>query len=103
MYLQYVRSILTIKNQGIKQDQVIPKEKAVALRHMADQLLFMLEGEMIYIQTSVDFLTTHVKISGKGYWGKLKPLLTHLKGMEHMNHTLAVDYMYMARWRVDTS
>ena len=67
------------------------------------QLLFAANRERRDIQTAVSFLTTQVKAPDEDDWGKVKRVLSYLKGTLHMPLILSADSLILSRWWVDAA
>ena len=81
----------------------LPEEQAVVFHHTVAHLLFMSARARRDTQTAVAFLTTRVKKPDEDDWGKLKRLLSYLKGIRNLKLTLSVDSMSIIKWWVDAS
>ena len=70
--------LFTVRDE--KEARPFKEERALAFHHTVAQLLFMATRTRRDIQVAVAFLTTQVKLSDKGDWGKLKRVLKYLNG-----------------------
>ncbi len=73
-----------------KEAQSLPEQHAIAFHHTTAQLLF-LSCTHRDIQTTVAFLTTHVKAPNEDDWGKLKRVLKYLNGTKYLKLCLSAD------------
>ncbi len=64
--------------------KVLPKEQAMAFHCTTAQLLFLSARAQRDIQPATAFLTTRVRSPDKDDCGKVKRVLTYLKGTLHM-------------------
>jgi hypothetical protein len=67
------------------------------------QLLFASARSRKDIQTAVSFLTTRVKQPDEDDWGKLKRLLSYIRGTVYMPLILKADSLSIIKWWVDAS
>jgi hypothetical protein len=68
--------------------KLLPEEQACAFHHTVVQLLFLSRGRRA-IQTTIAFLTTHVKHPDEDNWGKLRCVLKYLNGTRYLVLTLS--------------
>jgi hypothetical protein len=80
----------------------LPEEQARAFHHTTAQLLFLSRVHRD-IQTTVAFLTTHVKKPDNDDWGKLQRVLKYLHTTHSLRLTLSADSLSNIVWYVDAS
>jgi hypothetical protein len=83
--------------------KVLPEEQATAFHRMTAQLLFLSARAQRDIQSATAFLTTRVRTPDKDDWGKVKRVLSYLKGTLHMPLILSADSLMLSRWWVDAA
>jgi hypothetical protein len=83
--------------------KLLPEEQAPAFYHAVAQLLFSSARARQDIQPAVAFLTTRVKSPDEHDWGMVKPVLSYLKGTQHMPLILSADLLNLNRWWVDAT
>jgi hypothetical protein len=76
--------------------KVLPEEQAMAFHRTTAQLLFL-------SAPATDFLTTRVRSPDEDDWGKVKRVLSYLKGTLHMPLILSADSLTLSRWWVDAA
>ena len=67
------------------------------------QLLFLSARVRQDIQPTTAFLTTRVWLPDEDDWGKVKRVLSYLKGTLQMPLILLVDLLMLSRWWVDAA
>ena len=85
------------------QKQYLKETRASQFHRVVAQLLFLSSRARLDIQTTVSFLTSHVRKPVEDDWGKLVRCMTYLKGTKYMKLTLTVDTMSIIKWWVDAS
>jgi len=83
--------------------KVLPEEQAMAFHRTTAQLLFLSTRARQDIQPATAFLTTRVRLPDKDDWGKVKRVLSYLKGTLHMRLILSADSLTLSRWWVDAA
>jgi hypothetical protein len=81
----------------------LDEERARALHHSVEQLLFASSRARKDIQIAVSFLTTRVKEPYEDDWGKLKRLLKYIRATIYMPLILRADGLSIIKWWVDAS
>jgi hypothetical protein len=82
---------------------VLPEEQMMAFHRTTAQLLFLSAKAGRDIQPTTTFLTTRVRSPDEDDWGKVKRVLSYLKGTLHMPLILLADSLTLSRWWVDTA
>jgi hypothetical protein len=77
---------------------VLPEEQAMAFHRTTAQLLFLSARVRRDIQPATAFLITQVRSPYEDDWGKVKRVLSYLKGTLHMPVILAADSLTLSRW-----
>jgi hypothetical protein len=83
--------------------KVSPEEQAMAFHRRTTQLLFLNARARRDIQPATAFLTTRVRSPDEDNWGKVKRVLSYLKGTLHMPLNLSADSLTLSRWWVDAA
>jgi hypothetical protein len=81
--------------------KVLPEEQAMAFHRTTAQLLFLSSRARRDIQPATAFLTTRVRLPDKNDCGKVKRVLSYLKGTLHMPLILSADSLTLSRWWVE--
>jgi hypothetical protein len=74
----------------------LPEEQPRAFHHTTAQVLFLSARARHDIKPCTAFLTMRVKPLDKDNWGKLKKLLSYLKGTLHMPLVLSADSLTLS-------
>ncbi len=82
---------------------MLPEEQAMAFHRATAQLLFLSARGRRDIQPATAFLTTQVRSPDKDDWGKVKRVLSYLKGTLHMPLILLTDSLTLSPWWVDAA
>jgi hypothetical protein len=80
----------------------LSEEQARAFHHTNAQLLFLSRVRRD-IQTTVVFLTTHVKRPDNDDWGKLRRVLKYVHSSSYLKLTLFAESLSNIVWYVDAS
>jgi hypothetical protein len=83
--------------------KMLPEEQAMAFHCTTTQLLFLSARACRDIQPATAFLTTRVRSPDEDDWGKVKRVLSYLKGTIHMPLILSADSLTLSRWWVDAA
>jgi hypothetical protein len=83
--------------------KVLPEEQAMAFHRTTAQLLFLSARARRDIQPTTVSLTTRVRLLDEDDWGKVKRVLSNLKGTLHMPLILLADSLTLSRWWVDAA
>ena len=83
--------------------RVLPEEQAMTFHHATVQLLFLSAMAQGDIQPTTAFQTTRVRSPDEDNWGKVKRVLSYLKGTLHMPLILLADSLTLSQWGVDTA
>ncbi len=83
--------------------KVLPEEQAMAFHRTMAQLLFLSARARQDIQPATAFLTNRVRSPGEDDWGKVKRVLSYLKGTLHMPLILLADSLTLSWWWVDAA
>jgi hypothetical protein len=83
--------------------KVLLEEQAMAFHHTTAQRLFLSARARRDIQPATAFLTTRVRLPDKDDWGKVKRVLSYLKGTLHKPLILSADSLMLSRWWVDAA
>jgi hypothetical protein len=83
--------------------KVLPEEQAIAFHRTTAQLLFLSARARRDIQPTTPFLTTRVRSPDEDDWGKVKRVLSYLKGTLHMPLILSADSLMLSWWWVDAA
>ncbi len=83
--------------------KALPEEQAMAFHQATAQLLFLSRRAQRDIQPATAILTTRVRFPDKDNWGKVKMVLSYLKGTLHMPLILLADLLMLSRWWVDVA
>ncbi len=75
---------------------MLPEEQAMAFHRTTAQLLFLSARARRDIQPATAFLTTRVRPPDKDDWGKVKRVLSYLKGTIHMPLILSADSLTLS-------
>ncbi len=78
--------------------KMLPEEQAMAFHCVTTQLLFLSARAGRDIQPATAFLTTRVRSPDKDNWGKVKWVLSYLKGTIHMLLSLSADLLTLSGW-----
>ncbi len=73
----------------------------MAFHSVTAQLLFLSARARGDIQPTTAFLTTRVRLPYKDNWGKVKRVISYLKGTLHMLLILLADLLTLSQWWVD--
>ena len=84
--------LFTVRNPSLA--KVLPEEQAIAFHRMTAQRAWR------DIQPATAFLTTQVRSPDEDDWGKVKRVLSYLKGTLHMPLILSADSLTLSRWWV---
>jgi hypothetical protein len=93
--------LFTVRNPSLA--KVLPEEQAMVFHCTMAQLLFLSMTARQDIQPTTAFLTTQVRIPDKDNWGKVKRVLSYLKGTLHMPLILLADLLLLSWWWVDAA
>ena len=96
-----VDHLFTVRDPSLA--KVFLEEQAMAFHCTAAQLLFLSARAWREIQPATAFLTTRVRLPDKDDWGKVKGVLSNLKGTLHMHLILLVNLLTLSRWWVDAA
>ena len=91
-----VDHLFTVRDPSLA--KVLPEEQAMAFHRTTAQLLFLSARARQDIQPATAFLTTRVRSPDKDDWGKVKRVLSYLKGTLHMPLILSADLLTLSRW-----
>ena len=91
------------KVQDGKYGRPLPEKQAAQFHHAVEHRFFYSGRVRRYFQTAVTFLATRVKAPDKNNWGKLKRVMTYIKGSLVVNLTLMADSLFVINWWVDVS
>jgi len=80
--------------------KVLPEEQAMAFHRTMAQLLFLSARAQWDIQPATAFLTTQVRLPDENDCGKVKRVLSYLKGTLRMPLILSADSLTLSRWWV---
>ncbi len=83
--------------------KALSEEQAMVFHHATAQLLFLSAKARWDIQPATAFLTTQVRLPDKDDWGKIKRVLSYLKGTLLMSLILSADSLMLSRWWVDAA
>jgi hypothetical protein len=83
--------------------KALPEEQAMVFHRATAQLLFLSARARWDIQPATAFLTMQVRFPDEHNWGKVKRVLSYLKGTLHMPLILSADLLMLSRWWVDTA
>jgi hypothetical protein len=83
--------------------KLLLEEQAMAFQQATAQLLFLSARACQDIQPATAFLTMRVRSPDKDDWGKVKRVLSYLKGTIHMPLILSADSLMLSRWWVDAA
>jgi hypothetical protein len=83
--------------------KALPEEQAMAFHRTMAQLLFLSTRVRRDIQPATAFLTKQVRLPDEDNWGKVKSVLSYLKGTLHMPLILLADSLTLSRWWVDAA
>jgi len=78
--MEYIKNII----KDFPEAKVLPEEQVMAFHHTMAQLLFLSARARRDIQPATAFLTTRVRSPDEDNWGKVKRVLSYLKGTLHM-------------------
>ena len=92
--------LFTVREEG---QQLLEKDKAMAIHRTVAQLLFLCMKAHRDIQTGIAFFTTRMKKPDEDDWGKLKRVLQYLKGTRSLKLRLLVENLQCTKWLVDSS
>ncbi len=93
--------LFTVRDPSLA--KVLPEEQAMAFHRMTAQFLFLSARVRWDIQPTTAFLTTRVRSPDEDDWGKVKRVLSYLKGTLHMPLILLAELLTLSRWWVDTA
>jgi hypothetical protein len=93
--------LFTVRDPSLA--KVLPEEQAMAFHCTTAQLLFLSARVRRDIQPATAFLTTRVRSPDEDNWGKVKRVLSYLKGTLHMPLILSADLLTLSRWWVDAA
>jgi hypothetical protein len=93
--------LFTVRDPSLA--KVLPEEQMMAFHRTTAQLLFLSAKAGRDIQPTTTFLTTRVRSPDEDDWGKVKRVLSYLKGTLHMPLILLADSLTLSRWWVDTA
>jgi hypothetical protein len=96
-----VDHLFTVRDPSLA--KVLPEEQMMAFHCTAAQLLFLSARVRRDIQPATAFLTTRVRSPDENDWGKVKRVLSYLKGTLHMPLILSADSLILSRWWVDAA
>jgi hypothetical protein len=74
--------LFTVRDPSLA--KALPEEQAMVFNCMMAQLLFLSTSVRRDIQPATAFLTTQVRLPDKDSWGKVKMVLSYLKGTLHV-------------------
>jgi hypothetical protein len=83
--------------------KALPEEQVMAFHRAMAQLLFLSTRVRWDIQPTTAFQTRQVRLPDKDNWGKVKRVLSYLKGTLHMPLILSADSLMPSWWWVDTA
>ncbi len=83
--------------------RMLPEEQVVAFHHTTTQLLFLSARAWQDIQPATAFLSMRVRSPDEDDWGKVKRVLSYLKGTLHMPLILSADSLTLSRWWADVA
>ena len=95
------KHLLQVRKDTDPQKQYLEETRAVQLHHVVAQLLFVSRCARQDIQTTISFLTSHVKKPGEDDWSKLVHCMKYPKSTKYIKLTLAVDTISIIKWWVD--
>jgi hypothetical protein len=93
--------LFTVRDPSLA--KALPEEQAMAFHCATAQLLFLSVRARWDIQLATFFLTMRVRLPNKDDWGKVKRVLSYLKGTLHMPLILSADLLTLSRWWVDVA
>jgi hypothetical protein len=93
--------LFTVRDPSLA--KVLPEEQAMTFHRVMAQLLFLSARAWRDIQPTTAFLTTRVRLPDKDDWGKVKRVLSYLKGTLHMPLIVLTDLLILSRWWVDAA
>jgi hypothetical protein len=93
--------LFTVRDPSLA--KVLPEEQAMAFHRMTAQLVFLSTRVRRDIPPATAFLTMRVRLPDKDDWGKVKRVLSYLKGTLHMPLILSADSLILSRWWVDAA
>jgi hypothetical protein len=93
--------LFTVRDPSLA--KVLPEEQAMAFHRMTAQLVFLSTRARRDIPPATAFLTMRVRLPDKDDWGKVKRVLSYLKGTLHMPLILSADSLILSRWWVDAA
>ncbi len=83
--------------------KALPEEQVMEFHCATAQLLFLSTRVRWDIQPATAFLTTRMRSPDKDNWGKVKRVLSYLKGTLHMPLILSADLLALSWWWVDVA
>jgi hypothetical protein len=93
--------LFTVRDPSLA--KVLPEEQAMVFHHATAQLLFLSMRVQQDIQPATAFLTMRVRSPDKDDWGKIKRVLSYLKGTLLMPFILSADLLTLSWWWVDAA
>ncbi len=93
--------LFTVRDPSLA--KALPEKQAMAFHCVTAQLLFLSARVWRDIQPITAFLTTQVRLPDKDNWGKVKRVLSYLKGTLHMPLILLADSLTLLQWWVDVA
>jgi hypothetical protein len=93
--------LFTVRDPSLA--KALLEEQAMVFHRATAQLLFLSMRARRDVQPATAFLTTQVRLPDKDDWGKVKRVLSYLKGTLHMPLILLADSLTLSRWWVDVA
>ena len=111
MIIDYLRKVILESSENIKgrtttldadhlfqvtterDKKILDQERTVAFHHVVSQLIFATPNARKEIHTSVAFLNTRVRYTGKYYWKNTRPMLKYTQCTTHMPLIPRIDIM----------
>jgi hypothetical protein len=93
--------LFTVRDPSLA--KALSEEQAMEFHRTKAQLLFPSARVQRDIQPATAFLTTRVRLPDEDNWGKVKRVLSYLRGTLHMTLILLADLLTLSRWWVDTA